>query len=116
MAEVCYEIGARLELPWMIQQVTALPVKDSWQAQARETFRDDIERQQMALTASVMKMESGARDTAGRVDQWLKHHESMHKRWCRLINEVDSGAQGGFPLFAVAVRELVDLAESNSEV
>ena len=81
-----------------------------------ETFRDDIERQQMALTASVMKMESGARDTAGRVDQWLKHHESMHKRWCRLINEVDSGAQGGFPLFAVAVRELVDLAESNSEV
>ncbi|PTL93718.1 NAD-glutamate dehydrogenase [Halomonas litopenaei] len=116
VAEVCYEIGARLELPWMIQQVTALPVKDSWQAQARETFRDDIERQQMALTASVMKMESGARDTAGRVDQWLKHHESMHKRWCRLINEVDSGAQGGFPLFAVAVRELVDLAESNSEV
>ncbi|BBI60476.1 hypothetical protein HSBAA_17820 [Vreelandella sulfidaeris] len=48
MAEVLYEIGSRLELPWMIQQVTQLEVRDAWQAQARETFRDDIERQQLA--------------------------------------------------------------------
>ncbi|MGQ7248157.1 NAD-glutamate dehydrogenase [Halomonas sp. V046] len=115
VAEVYYEIGARLELPWMIQQVTALRVKDSWQAQARETFRDDIERQQMALAASVLQMEGGARETVQRVDQWLAQHESVHQRWCRLINEVSGGSQGGFALFAVAVRELVDLAESNAE-
>ena len=35
---------------------------------------------------------------------------------CRvLLDEVRSGSQGGFPLFAVAIRELVDLAESNGE-
>ncbi|MBB3140248.1 NAD-glutamate dehydrogenase [Halomonas organivorans] len=115
VAEIFYEIGARLELPWILQQVTQLDVRDSWQVKARETFRDDIERQQLALTGSVLSMEGGPRDSAERVERWLSLHESMHQRWCRLLEEVGSGSQGGFPLFAVAVRELVDLAESNSE-
>ncbi len=115
VAEVFYEIGDRLELPWMIQQITDLPVRDSWQAQARETFRDDIDRQQLSLTVSVLQMEGGPRDAAERVDQWLALHAAMHSRWRRLLEQVGSGGQGGFPLFAVAVRELVDLAESSRE-
>ncbi|WP_280547608.1 NAD-glutamate dehydrogenase [Halomonas sp. 11-S5] len=115
VAEVYYEIGDRLELPWMIQQITDLKVRDSWQAQARETFRDDIDRQQLALTISVLGMDDGPRDSTERVEQWLSLHQGMHQRWCRLLEEVSSGAHGGFPLFAVAVRELVDLAESNRE-
>ncbi|MGP9678500.1 NAD-glutamate dehydrogenase [Halomonas sp. AOP27-A1-41] len=115
VAEVFYEIGSRLELPWMSQQVTQLGVRDAWQVQARETFRDDIDRQQLALTTSVLKLEAGSRDTQERVDQWLEQHADLHRRWCRLIDEVRSGSEGGFALFAVAVRELVDLAESDSE-
>ncbi|QFT84573.1 NAD-specific glutamate dehydrogenase [Halomonas sp. THAF12] len=115
VAEVFYEVGARLELPWLLQQVTRLEVRDGWQVKARETFRDDIERQQLALTSSVLSMEGGPRDSAERVERWLSLHESMHQRWGRLLEEVGGGSQGGFPLFAVAVRELVDLAESNSE-
>lgn len=115
VAEVFYEIGSRLELPWMIQQVTQLEVRDGWQVQARETFRDDIDRQQLALTTSVLKLEAGSRDTQERVDQWLEQHQQLHRRWCHLINEVRGGSEGGFALFAVAVRELVDLAESDSE-
>ena len=115
VAEVLYEIGSRLELPWMIQQVTQLEVRDAWQAQARETFRDDIERQQLALTTSVLKLDAGSRDTQERVAQWLDQHADLHRRWCRLIEEVRGGSEGGFALFAVAVRELVDLAESDSE-
>ncbi|MGR4068977.1 NAD-glutamate dehydrogenase [Billgrantia sp. C5P2] len=114
VAEVFFEIGDRLELPWMIQQVSNLDVRDSWQAQARETFRDDIDRQQLALTTSVLKTEDG-REPDERVDNWLFMHASLHERWCRLIAEVRGGSQATFPLFAVAVRELVDLAESNGE-
>ncbi|QOR38289.1 NAD-glutamate dehydrogenase [Billgrantia diversa] len=114
VAEVFFAIGDRLELPWMIQQVSNLEVRDSWQAQARETFRDDIDRQQLALTTSVLKTEDG-REPDERVDNWLTMHASLHERWCRLIAEVRGGSQASFPLFAVAVRELVDLAESNGE-
>jgi len=115
VAEVFYEVGSRLELPWMIQKVTQLDVRDTWQAQARETFRDDIDRQQLALTTSVLKLETGAQDVDERVSQWLDQHAELHRRWCRLIEEVRSGSESGFALFAVAVRELVDLAESDSE-
>ncbi|PWV83087.1 NAD-glutamate dehydrogenase [Halomonas sp. A11-A] len=115
VSEVFYEIGDRLELPWLIGQITALKVRDSWQAQARDTFRDDVDRQQLALTVSVLRMEGGAREAGERVDQWLELHAGMHSRWCKLLEQVGSGGQGGFPLFAVVVRELVDLAESSQE-
>ncbi|MBF7054559.1 NAD-glutamate dehydrogenase [Halomonas sp. KAO] len=115
VAEVFYAIGNRLQLPWMIRRITELKVRDSWQAQARETFRDDIDRQQLALTVSVLHMGEGADDPSARVEQWLERHDAMHARWCRLLEQVGSGGQGGFPLFAVAVRELVDLAESSRD-
>ncbi|MCG7600936.1 NAD-glutamate dehydrogenase [Halomonas sp. McH1-25] len=115
VAEVYFEIGHRLELPWMTEQVNALKVRDAWQAQARETFRDDLDRQQLALTVSVLNMEDSSLDVGPRVEQWLSRHSDLHERWCGLVNEVRHGAQGGFPLFAVAIRELVDLAESNGE-
>ncbi|RAR59683.1 glutamate dehydrogenase (NAD) [Onishia taeanensis] len=115
VAEVFYEVGHRLELPWMTEQINALEVRDSWQAQARETFRDDLDRQQLALTVGVLRMESGPREVEQRVEQWFENHAAMYQRWCRLLVEVHSGSQGGFPLFAVAIRELVDLAEGNAE-
>ncbi|ERS89046.1 NAD-glutamate dehydrogenase [Halomonas sp. PBN3] len=115
VAEVFYEVGHRLELPWMIRQITELKVRDSWQAQARETFRDDIDRQQLALTVSVLQMAEGPEAPAERVAAWLERHDAMHARWCRLLEQVGSGGQGGFPLFAVVVRELVDFAESSRD-
>ncbi|PXX97329.1 NAD-glutamate dehydrogenase [Halomonas sp. LBP4] len=115
VAEAFHEIGDRLELPWLIQKITDLKVRDTWQAKARETFRDDIDRQQLALSVSVLGMEGGPRDPVERVDRWLQLHDIMYGRWCRLLEQVGSGSQGGFPLFAVAVRELVDLAESSRE-
>ncbi|MCS2609100.1 NAD-glutamate dehydrogenase [Halomonas dongshanensis] len=115
VAEVFYEVGNRLELPWMVQQVTQLEVRDSWQAQARETFRDDIDRQQLALTTSVLKNDAGSRSTEERVQQWLDAHSALHERWRRLIDEVSNGHETSFALFAVAIRELMGLAESDVE-
>ncbi|MGO1626311.1 MAG: NAD-glutamate dehydrogenase, partial [Halomonadaceae bacterium] len=115
VAEVFYEIGSRLELPWMIQQVSQLEARDAWQAQARETFRDDIDRQQLALTTSVLTLEAGSGSAEEKVAQWLEQNIELHGRWCRLIDEVRSGSESGFALFAVAVRALVGLAESGSD-
>ncbi|SHF02949.1 glutamate dehydrogenase (NAD) [Modicisalibacter ilicicola DSM 19980] len=115
VADVYYELGQRLELPWMTEQVNALEVRDTWQTQAREAFRDDLDRQQLALTVNVLNMEDAPKEAEPRVDQWLKQNSDLHDRWCKLIGEVRSGTQGGFALFAVAIRKLVDLSESNAE-
>ncbi|MGC3873973.1 NAD-glutamate dehydrogenase [Halomonas sp. GXIMD04776] len=115
VADVYYELGQRLELPWMTEQVNALEVRDSWQTQAREAFRDDLDRQQLALTVNVLNLEDAPKDAKPRVEEWLKRHEDLHERWCKLITEMNAGVQTSFALFAVAIRKLVDLSESNSE-
>ncbi|MFC3282449.1 NAD-glutamate dehydrogenase [Litchfieldella rifensis] len=115
VAEAYYEVGHRLELPRVLEQIRDLEVRDSWQAQAREAFRDDLDRQQLALTVGVLKMEDAPRDMESRVGRWIEHHAARYQRWCNLLAEVHSGTQPSYPLFAVAIRELVDLAESGSE-
>lgn len=99
----------------MIQQVNRLEARDAWQAQARETFRDDIDRQQLALTTGVLTLEESSGSAEDKVARWLEQHAELHDRWCRLISEVRSGNEPGFALFTVAVRALVGLAESSSE-
>lgn len=115
VAEVFYEVGHRLELPGVIEQINALEVRDSWQAQARETFRDDLDRQQLALTVGVLKLDDAPREVDARVERWIERHASLYQRWRGLLDELRSGTQASYPLFAVAIRELVDLAESSGE-
>nr|WP_298378422.1 NAD-glutamate dehydrogenase [uncultured Halomonas sp.] len=116
VADVYYELGQRLDLPWMTDQVNALEVHDSWQTQAREAFRDDLDRQQLALTVNVLNLEDAPKEAEPRVEEWIKRHADLYERWCKLIHEMNAGAQTSFALFAVAIRKLVDLSESNSEV
>ncbi|WP_251976785.1 NAD-glutamate dehydrogenase [Salinicola avicenniae] len=115
VAEVYYAIGERLALPWMMHQVNELDVRDGWQAQARETFRDDLDRQQLALTVRVLGMSDAPREVEARVARWQEQHAPLFDRWNALLSEITAGTQVTFPLVAVAIRELVDLAESDSE-
>ncbi|MED5501162.1 MAG: NAD-glutamate dehydrogenase domain-containing protein, partial [Pseudomonadota bacterium] len=115
VAETYYAIGQRLELPRMMQQINSLEVRDSWQAQARETFRDDLDRQQLALTVKVLGMTDAPREIEPRVAHWQEQHAPLFERWNALLAEIGTGTQISFPLVAVAIRELVDLAESESE-
>jgi len=115
VAETYYVIGQRLELPWVRQQINSLEVRDSWQAQARETFRDDLDRQQLALTVKVLGMSDAPIEIEPRVERWQEQHSPLFERWNALLAEIGTGAPISFPLVAVAIRELVDLAESENE-
>ncbi|QEA39448.1 NAD-glutamate dehydrogenase [Pistricoccus aurantiacus] len=110
VAEIFFEIGERLELAWVAEQISTLPTADNWQTQARETFNDDLDRQQLALTQAVIEMEEAPKEVEARVSAWLEANEELYRRWCRLLSEIRAGGQADFPLFAVAIRELVDLA------
>ncbi|WP_110655704.1 NAD-glutamate dehydrogenase [Salinicola halimionae] len=115
VAETYYTIGQCLELPWMMQQINSLEVRDSWQAQARETFRDDLDRQQLALTVRVLGMSDAPREVEPRVERWQEQQSPLFERWNALLAEIGTGSPISFPLVAVAIRELVDLAESENE-
>ncbi|MFC0268321.1 NAD-glutamate dehydrogenase [Kushneria aurantia] len=115
VADSYYLIGERLSLPWMLEQVNRLEVADNWQAIARESLRDDLDRQQLALTASVLRREE-SESVDDSVEHWMAEHRSAVDRWCALLDEVHSSQELGYALFTVAVRALGELADRQSAI
>src|SRR5690606_20892915 len=110
VAAAYFAVGGALELPWYLQQLTALPVENNWQALAREDFRDDLDSQQRAITVSVLQMEGAPDDYDARVQFWLEQRPYQVERWQQMLAELRSASSVDYAMYAVAGRELQDLA------
>lgn len=112
VAAAYFAIGGSLELSWYLQQITSLPVENNWQALAREAFRDDLDWQQRAITVSVLQMAEGPADIEERVGVWLDQHRRLVDRWKVMLGELRAATNTDYAMYAVANRELMDLAQS----
>jgi glutamate dehydrogenase len=112
VAKAYFAVGSALDLPWYLQQISDLPVGNNWQAQAREAFRDDVDWQQRAITISVLKMADAPEDMEARVALWLEQNASMADRWRAMMVEIRAAVGTDYAMYAVANRELLDLAMS----
>ena len=101
-----------MEVWWYLQQITSLPVENNWQALAREAFRDDLDWQQRAITVSVLQMAEGPADIEERVGVWLDQHRRLVDRWKVMLGELRAATNTDYAMYAVANRELMDLAQS----
>ena len=116
VAKAFFAVGSSLELNWYLQQISSLPVENNWQALAREAFRDDIDHQQRAITISVLQMNDAPEEVEARVELWLAQHEGMVKRWRLMLDELRAATGTDYAMYAVANRELMDLALSGGVV
>ena len=108
-------MGGALELGWYLQQITSLPVENNWQALAREAFRDDLDGQQRAITIAVLQMADGPVDIEARVAFWLEQHRALVQRWLTMLSELRGATGTDYAMYAVANRELMDLAQSDQQ-
>ncbi len=112
VAVAYFTVGSRLELAWYLQQINALPVDSNWQALAREAFRDDLDWQQRAITVSVLQSKDGPQAIEQRMLAWLKQNKLAVARWKAMLAELRAASSADYAMYAVANRELVDLAQS----
>lgn len=112
VAAAYFAIGGALDLSWYLQQITGLPVENNWQALAREAFRDDLDGQQRAITISVLQMADAPADMDERVALWLEQHRPLVERWKVMLTELRAATGTDYAMYAVANRELMDLALS----
>ncbi|UCP00157.1 NAD-glutamate dehydrogenase [Metapseudomonas lalkuanensis] len=112
VATAYFAVGGALDLSWYLQQITSLPVESNWQALAREAFRDDLDWQQRAITVSVLQMNEGPTDIEERVALWLDQHRALVDRWKAMLVELRASTATDYAMYAVANRELMDLAQS----
>ena len=113
VAELYFFMGERLELDWFSAQILASNVENEWQAMARDTYLEDLEWQQRTLAVGVLRYMCEDRNLVKCVQQWETNEESLLQRWREMLSELHAAVAPDFAMFAVANRELLDLAQSS---
>lgn len=113
VANLYFELGEQLELDWFADAIARLQPGTHWQALARESFRDDLDWQQRALTTGVLQLAGDNPEAVTEcVQNWLQAHESMISRWNAMLTELKGVREPEYAMFSVALRELLDLAQT----
>ncbi len=113
VAELYYFLGEKLELDWFSGQILASKIDNEWQAMARDTYLEDLEWQQRTLSVGALKHMSEEGSAEDCVKQWSKQEAPLLKRWREMLTELHTTNSPDFAMFAVANRELLDLAQSS---
>ena len=112
VANLYYDLGDRLDLTWFANAIAALTPSSHWQALARESFREDLDWQQRALTTGVLKTAESPDKVTDSVNAWEQRNQHMIDRWNTMLAELKGVREPEYAMFSVALRELLDLAQS----
>ena len=116
VAEVYFLLGDQLDLHWFSLQINLLRASNHWEALAREAYRDDLDWQQRALTVGVLNSDSSDEAAHVKITRWKEQHAILLSRWQAMMTELRSGAGPEFAMYSVALRELLDIAQSTAHV
>ncbi|MDI5830621.1 NAD-glutamate dehydrogenase [Shewanella xiamenensis] len=106
VAETYFKLGARVELHWFLEQISAQPVTNHWQALARAAFREELDWQQRALTSVVLRTCSATCNAQSVISQWIDTNQALLERWLHMLADFKTSQSHEFAKFSVALREL----------
>lgn len=112
ISAIYFNLGAKLDLHWFLEQITRQPVSNHWQALARASYREELDWQQRSIASVVVRACSGEGDPAETVEQWLKEHKAILVRWRHILSEFKTSQSHEFAKFSVALRELMLLSHN----
>jgi glutamate dehydrogenase len=107
-ARAYFDIGERIELAWIKDQIETLPAEGHWQAVARGTLSDNLYELQRKITAAMLA--GKGKTPAARVDHWLNGNIGAVESLRRIIVDLRTGSAPDFATLSVAlqaVRRLV---------
>lgn len=112
LAKVYFALGNYLSLPWFSAQISNLPVDNFWQAMARETYLGDLESQLRNLSVALVRLMEDTMDLEQLIERWSAQHQLLIARWKSMVNELQAANGTDFAMIAVALRDLLDLAQA----
>jgi glutamate dehydrogenase len=113
VAQLYFLLGERLELDWFSTQINAAKVDNEWQALARDTYMEDLEWQQRTLAIGALRHICEKRDMMACLQRWEEQESTLVGRWHEMLTELHATDSPDFAMYAVANRELLDLAQSS---
>ncbi len=116
VAKLYFSLGERLDLDWFSAQILAANVDNEWQAMARDTYLEDLEWQQRSLAVGALRYMCADGEVEACLRQWEARQEPLLQRWREMLAELHATDTPDFTMFAVANRELLDLAQSSTRL
>jgi glutamate dehydrogenase len=108
-ARAYFDLGERIGLTWIKEQIESLPADGHWQAVARGTLRDNLYALQARITLAVLKYKG--RDASARVSQWLSRHSAAVDSLKRVVVDLRTGSAPDFATLSVALQAVRRLAQ-----
>ena len=109
-AKAYFDIGERIGLTWIKDQIETLPAEGHWQAVARSTLGDNLYELQRKITAAVLAGKGA--NPAARVDRWLAAHAGGIDSLKRIVVDLRTGAAPDFATLSVALQAVRRLVQS----
>ncbi|MCH4296407.1 NAD-glutamate dehydrogenase [Shewanella sp. 3B26] len=106
VAETYFKLGAKVELHWFLEQISAQPVANHWQALARAAFREELDWQQRALSSVVLRTCSETCSADAIIEGWIDVNRVLLERWFHMLADFKTTQSHEFAKFSVALREL----------
>ncbi len=113
LANIYFALGNYLSLPWFSTQISNLPVDNFWQAMAREAYLGHLESQLRSLSVSVIRFMDESLSLDELIQRWSSQHQLLIARWKSMVNELQAVNGTDFAMVAVALRDLLDLAQAS---
>jgi glutamate dehydrogenase len=108
-AKAYFDLGERIGLTWIKEQIESLTADGHWQAVARGTLRDNLYQLQRKITGTVLACKG--RDAGARVDQWIARHAAPVDWLKRVVVDLRTGTPPDFATLSVALQAVRRLAQ-----
>ena len=108
-AKAYFDLGERIGLTWIKEQIESLAAEGHWQAVARGTLRDNLYQLQRKITGAVLACKG--RDAAARVGQWIARHSAPVDALKRVVVDLRTGTPPDFATLSVALQAVRRLAQ-----
>jgi glutamate dehydrogenase len=109
-ARIYFEVGARIGVDWLRDQIERLSVEGPWQAIARGGLRDNALRTHRRLAERVLGRKDKG-NTQARVTAWVESIGGELTHWQRTLTDMRAAGSSDFATLTVGVESVRKLAD-----
>jgi glutamate dehydrogenase len=110
VAQAYFELGGKLDFPWLRERIATLPAESHWQALAKAALRDDLSGMQRQLTADALRAAGVQGDARQAVAAWEDANRALLERFRQVQADLHAQKSLDLAMASVAMRELRNIA------
>ncbi|MGA8032560.1 MAG: hypothetical protein WCB48_09200, partial [Casimicrobiaceae bacterium] len=109
VAQVYFDVSARLGIAWLHAKIAALPGDEHWRMLARAAMEDDLSGLQRSVSSEVLTGGGEAMDAEALIGAWQERNRRTIERQGQLLAELRAAPEIDTAMLSVALRELRSL-------